>query len=110
MKLNDTMQAIALAPIQMHLAALVDDMWLACEALGWAAGWSRVKHDAAAAPVYEWLAEVQIMRICVAGCEVEHKAEIRAMAQRCVVLFGDDASPELAPVVARVRRGLGGAL
>lgn len=110
MELTDTLMGIAMAPAQANLATMVDDMWEVASLLGWAAGWKAGKDSAGARDVYEWLAELQIMRICVAGCELEHAKEIKHMARRCVNLFTSAENPELAFPLLRVLRGLGGAL
>ena len=110
MTLTDELLAIAMAPAQANLDSLVEDMWDVAGLLGWAAGWRAGKDSPGARDVYEWLAELQVMRICVAGCETDHGPQIRNMARRCVDLFTPTENPELTPYLLRIRRGLGGAL
>lgn len=107
MTLTDTLLSIAMAPAQASLCGLVDDMWEIAGLLGWAAGWRAGKDSPGARGVYEWLAELQVMRICVAGCETDHGPQIRNMARRCVDLFTPTENPELTPYLLRIRRGLG---
>lgn len=111
MTLTDTLLGIANAPDTARIENLLADMTDLSQSLGWAAGWVRVKDDPAAAPIYEWLSECQAMR---QGLVTEHllgyRSAVTNMARRAVVLFGDNENPEVKPIIARLRRGLGGAL
>lgn len=109
--LTDTLLGIANAPDLARIVNLLADMIDLSQSLGWAAGWSKVKDDPTAAPIYTWLSECQAMR---QGLVTEHLLDYRPavtdMARRAVALFGDNENPEVRPIIARIRRGLGGAL
>jgi hypothetical protein len=107
MTLTEELHAIAMAPDTARLGDLMDAMTALSGSLGWAAGWSRVKDDTAAKPVYEWLSECQIMRESIDPQEyLEHRQQIRDMAERALDLFSDSANPALVPHLVRIRRAV----